>query len=363
MTEVGLKKSDLDTPALWVDLDLLEQNIASLSRFFQEAGVNWRPHTKGIKIPAIAHKAIQAGAIGVTCAKLSEAEVMAAAGITNILIANEVVGAKKLTRLAHLQRHAEVKPCVDSEANLVEMGQIAAACGVEIGVLVDVDTGMHRAGATPGEATVKLASLAHRTPGLRFMGLMAWEGHTVAIEDPQTKRQKIEAAIGLLAQTADLCRAADLPVEIISGGGSGSYTMSAFVPGLTEIQAGGAMFCDATYLKWGAGTTPSLFVQTMVVSRPAPDRIIFDAGFKALPAWDGRMPQPVNLPGFQSYRTSAEHGAVLLDSPDEAIQVGDLFDFIVGYGDSTVFLHDNLYGVRNGVVEVVWPIQGRGKIQ
>ena len=157
MTEVGLHITELDTPALWVDLDRLERNIAAIAGELRANGVNWRPHTKGVKVPAIAHKMLAAGAIGVTCAKLSEAEVMAAAGIRDILVANQVVGPQKTARLAAIQRHAEVKVAVDSLENVREIGAAAAQIGVEVGVLIEVDTGMHRAGVLPGEPVVALA--------------------------------------------------------------------------------------------------------------------------------------------------------------------------------------------------------------
>jgi D-serine deaminase-like pyridoxal phosphate-dependent protein len=362
VSEVGFKKSELDTPVLWVDLDLMQSNIAHLAAYFERAGVNWRPHMKGIKVPAIAHKAIASGAIGVTCAKLGEAEVMAAAGIQDILIANQIVGRTKVARLANLRRQADVKVVVDDERNIAELGEAARTKGVELGVLVELDVGMHRAGVAPGQPALELSRLVHETPGLRYRGLMAWEGHTRAVDDLNLRRQAIEKAIALLIGSVELCRDAGLPVDIVSAGGGGTFYVTAFQPGVTEIQAGGAIFGDVLYQKWGEETKPSLFVRTTVTSRPAPDRIIFDAGFKTLPKWIG-TPQPVGLPGVKEMRTSAEHGVVTLETPAPTVQVGDAFDFIVGYGDSTVFLHDNLYGVRDGVVEVVWDIQGRGKIR
>jgi D-serine deaminase-like pyridoxal phosphate-dependent protein len=195
------------------------------------------------------------------------------------------------------------------------------------------------------------------------MGLMAWEGHTVACADPKIKQQEVNKAIGLLAESAALCRQAGLPVSIISGGGSGTYKLTPFLPGVTEVQAGGAIFSDITYRSWGVETEPCLFVRSTVVSRPTADRIIFDAGFKALPAWLGRTPQPVGLSGVKSTVMSAEHGIVTLETPNTEIKVGAAFDFIVGYTDMTLFLHDYLYGLRDGSVEVIWPISGRGKIQ
>lgn len=362
MSEVGLKKTALDTPILWVDLDLMEANIVSLASHFKRAGVDWRPHIKGIKTPAIAHKMLAAGAIGVTCAKLGEAEIMAAAGIQDVLIANQVVGPRKTERLAHLRHQADVKVAVDSEINVRQLGQAATAADVELGVLVELNTGMNRCGVAPGAQAVALAQLAHTTPGVRFMGLMAWEGHTIAHPDPDYKRQEIEKAVSMIAETAELCRASGLPVPIVSGGGSGSYHITPFLPGITEIQAGGAIFNDGAYQSWGVTTTQALHVRSMVTSRPAPDRIIFDAGFKTMPAWHAQ-PRPIGLDGVKSFSTSAEHGVMVLESPNETVQVGDVFDFVVGYTDETLFLHDHLYGIRNGVVEVVWEIAARGKLR
>jgi D-serine deaminase-like pyridoxal phosphate-dependent protein len=362
MNEIGLKKTELDTPALWVDLELMERNIASLAGHFRQVGVNWRPHTKGIKVPAIAHKAIAAGAIGVTCAKLGEAEVMAAAGIQDILIANQIVGSRKITRLVNLRRHADVKVAVDHPANVAELGAAASEKDVELGILVELNVGMDRAGVSPGAPAVELAHIVHQTRGLRFMGLMAWEGHAAVLDDPGSKRRAIEEAIGLLTDTAEGCREAGLPVEIVSCGGSMTYQFTSRLPGITEIQAGGAIFGDVIYRGSGVKTEPSLFVRSTVTSRPAPDRIIFDFGFKALPVWHA-TPEPIGLSGVKSIMTSAEHGYVILEAPNSRVKVGDVFDFMVGYGDSTVFLHDQLYGVRAGSVEAVWPIEGRGKVQ
>jgi D-serine deaminase-like pyridoxal phosphate-dependent protein len=362
VNEVGLRKTELDTPVLWVDVDQLESNITCLAEYFCAAGVGWRPHVKGIKVPAIAHKAIAAGAIGVTCAKVSESEVMAAAGVQDILIANQIVGPKKIVRLVNLQRHADVKVVVDNKANVARLGQAAQAKGVELGVLVEVDVGMHRAGVAPGQAALDLSRLVHQTPGLRYRGLMAWEGHARAITDPDLRKGGIREAVHLLTESAALCVDDGLPVSIVSAGGSGTYHVTAFQPAVTEVQAGGAIFSDVACQRWEVDTQPSLFVRSMVTSRPAPDRIIFDAGFKSLPNWF-RAPAPVGLPPVKKMSMSAEHGVFTLESPDSTIDIGDVFDFIVGYGDSTLFLHDDLYGVRDGIVEVVWDIQGQRKIR
>jgi D-serine deaminase-like pyridoxal phosphate-dependent protein len=361
MTEVGMAKAELDTPALWIDMECMERNIAALSADLRRAGVNWRPHVKGIKTPAIAHRLIQAGAIGVTCAKLGEAEVMAAAGIYDILIANQVVGPQKLQRLVRLRRYADVKVAVDSVDNVREIGAAAVAAGVEIGLLVELDTGMKRAGTSPGEASLQVAQVIAGTPGTRFMGLMAWEGHNLSHEDLLMKRNGIEDSVGQLVSTAELCRAHGLDVPIVSGGGSGTYMVTAFIPGITEIQAGGAIFCDVSYQKWGVQLEPALYIQAMVTSRPAPDRVICDAGFKTMPRGFS-TPRPVGLE-VKSLLLSAEHGIITLSEANHHLKAGDKIDIMVGYGDATVFLHDTLYAVRNGVVEAVWTIQARGKLR
>jgi D-serine deaminase-like pyridoxal phosphate-dependent protein len=333
----------------------MEHNIETLAEHFKTADVQWRPHMKGIRIPGIAHQALAAGAIGVTCATLGEAEAMAKAGITDILIANQVVGSRKVTRLVNLSKYADVEIAVDNEENILELSQAACAGEIEISVLLDINVGMDRTGILPGDEVLTLSHLVHQTPGLRFMGLMAWEGHTLDHSDPETRRREITKCMNLLLEIADRCRADGLPVSIVSGGGSGTYRVTSFLKGMTEIQAGGAIFCDVAYQSWDVETTPSLFVQTIVTSRPAPDRITFDAGFKTMPTWEAQ-PRAIGLEGVKTHVTSAEHGVVGLHEANNAVKVGDLFDFVVGYTDTTLFLHDKLYGMRNGVVEVVWDI-------
>ncbi len=352
---------ELDTPFLWVDVEQLDANIQAMAAYFREAGVNWRPHTKGIKTPAVAHRILAAGALGITCAKLGEAEVMAAAGIREILIANQVVGKHKYPRLAALQRQANVLAAVDSPATLAGLSRAAQAIGVVIPLLVEVDGGMKRAGVAPGEATVALARQVNQTPGLHLAGLMAWEGHTLAVAEDE-RAEAIQKSVGLLVSSAEACRAAGLPVEIVSCGGSGTMTVTAHLPGISEVQAGGAVFGDATYQRWHAPTQPALFVRTVVTSRPAPDRIIVDAGWKTLPGWI-TPPVPLGVEDVRKVALSAEHGIVTLGSPNERVRVGDFVDFVVGYGDNTLFLHDELVGVRQGRVEAVWPVSGRGKLR
>ncbi len=361
MSDIGRPLVEVDTPCLWVDVDILDRNLAYLAARFKKAGVQWRPHSKGIKVPALAHKALRAGAIGVTCAKLSEAEVMASAGIMDILIANQIVSPNKTARLAQLCRSVDVKVAVDNAANVEALGQAARAGGMEIGVLVEVNVGMERAGVLPGEPALTLARCVAQTPGLRFRGLMGWEGHMATTEPLAARRPEIERAVQRLTDTAQLCRAAGLPVDIVSAGGSATHAVTADLPGITEIQAGGGIFGDLYYQTADTGTAPALFVQTQVTSHPAPERLIFDAGFKSLPTWAG-MPKAIGLNQVKDISASAEHLTITTISPIPEVKLGDHFNFIVGYGDATVFLHEALYGVRDGRVEAVWPIAARGKL-
>jgi D-serine deaminase-like pyridoxal phosphate-dependent protein len=362
MSQIGIRKCDLDTPALWVDLDRLERNITALARHFRAAGVAWRPHTKGIKVPAIAHKMLAAGARGITCAKLGEAEVMAAAGIGDILVANQIVTPQKIMRLAHLRKHADVKVAVDCVENAQAIAAAASAHGIEIGVLIEVNTGMDRCGVPPGAPTLALAQHIHNLPGLRLLGLMTWEGHTLELSDPEAKRKAVEHSINQVLQTAQLCRTQDIAIDVISAGGSGTYKLTSNIQGVTEVQAGGGIFCDMAYQGWGVDLEPALFVRATIISRPAPTRIILDAGFKTLPRGFA-TPKLLGVEYVKSSVYSAEHGVITLTESNDVLKVGDAIDIIVGYSDATIFAHDVLYGVRGDEVEVVWVIQGRGKLQ
>jgi D-serine deaminase-like pyridoxal phosphate-dependent protein len=221
---------------------------------------------------------------------------------------------------------------------------------------------MERAGVQPGDAVLALAKELADYPRLRLRGLMTWEGHTMGIADPEAKRQAIHQAIGLLRESAELCRQAGFDMDIVSCGGSGTFVFTAHEPGVTEIEAGGAIFNDMTYTSWQVPTRQALFVHSVVTSRPAPNRIIVDAGFKTMPGWINQ-PMPMGIPNVADIASSAEHGIITLTEDNDSIAVGDRFDFIPGYGDTTVFLHDNLYAIRDGVVEAVWPLLARGELR
>jgi D-serine deaminase-like pyridoxal phosphate-dependent protein len=360
---VGRHVSELDTPALLVDLDKFDRNVETIRRVIvKEAGIQWRPHTKGIKVPALALRLIDAGARGVTCAKLGEAEVLAAAGITDILIANQVVGDEKMRRLAELRERADPIVAVDSVAHVAALAEAGRRAGAPIRVVVEVNIAMNRAGVEPGEGVVTLARDVAERRELVLAGLMGWEGGRLAsIADAAEKRAAIESAVGRLTGSAELCRDTGLPIGLVSCGGTGTYWISAFVPGVTEVQAGGGVFGDVHYREdYGVDHLQALTILTTVASRPTPMRVVCDAGWKSM-SIQPTMPVPLGLGAVRSLRVSAEHAAIELAGPAAAPRVGDRVEFVAGYCDSTVFLHDELYGVRDGRVEAVWPIAGRGK--
>lgn len=363
VTAVGRSKWELDTPALCVELTTMERNIARMADVIvRQNKVGWRPHTKGQKIPAVAWKEIQAGAFGVTCAKLGEAEVMAGAGVRDILIANQIVGAEKIARLVNLRKHADVIVAVDSIENAREIDAAARAKGVRVRVLIEVNTGMNRAGTDLGQPTLDLAKKLVDLPGLNLAGVMGWEAHaTTKLGDE--KRRVAEAAVGGLVQTAELLRSSGIPCEIVSCGGTGTYWVSAAVAGVTEIQAGGGIFHDVHYAEhYGVEHEFAMTMMTTVVSRPTPTRIICDAGKKTMSS-DAAPPRPLDVGAVARVGLSAEHGSIHLEEPNTSIKVGDKIEWIVGYSDTTTFLHDEMYATRDGVVEQVWPILGRGKLR
>ncbi len=357
---VGCPVQRVDTPALLVDIAALDRNIARTAAVLRQAGVAWRPHAKGHKTPAIVQREIAAGAIGITCAKLGEAEVMVAAGIASILIANQVVGEGKAARLANLCRRAEVIVAVDSLENVAELDAVGRREGVPIPVVVEVDTGMQRCGVQPGSPAVALSRAVRERPGLRFMGLMAWEGHARKLPDRQQRQVACERAIGSLVRSATLCRQAGLLVQIVSCGGTGTEEMSSHIPGVTEIQAGNIVLHDLWYASLGVEREFALTLLSTVISRPTPTRIVTDSGKYAL-GTDMMAPQPKDLKGIRSIHFAAEHAIIELEQPTDQPRIGQKLEWLIGYGGTTVILHDEIYAVRDGLVEAVWPVAARGK--
>lgn len=361
---IGCDKFELDTPALCIDLDVMEANISRMATFIRERGKQWRPHEKCHKTPAIAWKQIEAGAIGVTCAKVSEAEVMAAAGIRDILIANMIVGRPKLERLVSLCRWADPIVACDHYAQVEPLAELCRQNHVTCRVLIEVNIGLDRVGIRPGRDTLELAQAIDRLEGVELAGIMGYEGHLLRVEPQELKREQIEEAMNALVQCRNMIMENGLPCEIVSAGGTGSYQITSECPGITELQAGGGIFADPMYrnLCSVTGLDYSLTVLATVVSRPTLDRAVLDSGRKTLHP-DFHLPVVKGHPDAEAVRLSAEHCELKLGPESQNLKIGDKVELVPGYADFTTVLHDNFYGFRGNRLEVVWPILGRGKIQ
>lgn len=361
---IGITKEQLDTPALCVDLDAMESNIERMAGFMREHQVDWRPHQKCHKNPAIAHRQLAAGAIGVTCAKVSEAEVMIRGGIFDVLIANMIVGQQKVDRLASLCRWGNPVVACDHFVQAEQLSQACQRIGVKCRAIVEVDIGLHRVGTQPGVPTLQLAQAIDQLPGLELVGLMGYEGHLLAVEDQEQKKQQITEAMSTLVGCRDQLLESGLCCDIVSAGGTGSYQLTTLCEGITEMQAGGGIFADPLYqqMMHVTGLQSALTLLATVVSRPARDRAVIDCGRKSLNS-DLQMPVLKDVEGATPERFSAEHGQLHLDEGGRDLKIGDKIELFVGYADLTTILHDHLFGFRNDKLEAVWPIQGRGCLQ
>jgi D-serine deaminase-like pyridoxal phosphate-dependent protein len=361
---IGTHKQELDTPILCIDLDTMDANMKSMSDFIESRGKEWRPHQKCHKTPAIAWKQIEYGAIGVTCGKVSEAEVMAAAGIDDILIANMIVGKRKVERVAALCQHADPIVAVDHYAQVEPLAAACHARGVLCRVIIEVNIGLDRVGCRPGVDTLELAKGINRLEGVELEGIMGYEGHLLTIPDQVEKREKIEHGMNVLKHCRDLLLDENLDCSIVSAGGTGSYQITSDCDGVTELQAGGGIFADPFYRNQCAveGLEYALTILATVVSRPVLERAVLDCGRKTHYP-DLEPPIVKGHPGAKVTRVSAEHCQLDLEGESRNLKIGDKVELIVGYADHTTVLHDNFYGFRNDILETVWPIAGRGKIQ
>ncbi|GAC1433533.1 MAG: D-TA family PLP-dependent enzyme [Chloroflexota bacterium] len=354
---MSLTVGDLDTPAVTIDLDRMERNIARLQSYCDTHGLRNRPHIKTHKIPAIAHLQMAAGAIGITCQKVGEAEVMAAAGLRDILITYNILGQPKLERLMRLTRQATVAVVADSEMTVRGLSDAAKAEGCTLTVLVECDMGAERVGVQSPEAALELATVVDGAPGLLFGGLMTYP--------------ILPATSGWLARAHDIFGAAGLPLTWISGGGTPNMFTSHETPGVTEIRAGTYVYMDGTCVRQGVATWDDCAQRVImtVVSRPTPERAILDGGSKTLTS-DlilGRLEEGyghiVEYPEATIYKQSEEHGHVDLTNCAHKPRVGERVTVISNHCCATTNLHDEVVGVRGNRIEVVWPVTARGKIR
>ena len=361
--QAGTHKLEFDTPILCIDADAMDANIASMSSFIGQRGKQWRPHQKCHKTPEIARRQLEAGAIGVTCAKVSEAHVMADGGVSDILIANMIVGPPKVQSVVDLCRKADPVITCDHYAQVEPLAAACASAGVECRVVVEVDIGFNRVGVRPGRDSLELATAIDTLAGVKLAGIMGYEGHLSALEDPNDKRRKINDAMNTLRHCRDALLKGGMCCDIVSAGGTGSYQITSDCEGVTELQAGGGIFADLYYQdRCGvACLTSALTVLATVVSRPSLERAILDAGRKTLMP-DIHPPIVKNLPDAKIAQFSAEHCRLTLGLESRDLRIGDKVELIVGYSDFATVLHDRFHVFRNELLDDVWAIEGRGKL-
>ena len=363
---LGQRLDEVDTPALILDLDVFEANLRLLKDALAGRKVRIRAHAKTHKCPEIALRQIAAGAVGVCCQKVSEAEAMVEGGVGDVLVSNEVVGAGKLARLARLARRARIGICVDHELQVDALGVAAQHEGVELDVYVEIDVGARRCGVAPGAPALELARSISSVPGLRFAGLQAYQGSAQHVRTMEERRARIAIAIEAARETRELIVSQGLPCPIVTGAGSGSFMFEADSGVYDELQPGSYVFMDADYAKneW-APPMPrfghALFVLATVMSTPVPQRVVLDAGLKASSV-DSGLPTVWQRPGLTYARASDEHGVIEVQAGASSPALGEKLLLVPGHCDPTVNLYDWYVCVRGGVVEALWPITARGAL-
>ncbi len=367
---IGTPVREIETPALIVDLDVMEENLALMAKRLEGTGVRLRAHAKTHKSPWLARKQMALGAVGVCCQKVSEAEVMVEGGVGNVLVSSEVTAASKLRRLAALARHANLMVVVDHPQGVAMLSEAVTAAGAEIGVLVDVDVGQGRCGVAPGEAAAELGRRVEAARGLELKGIQAYHGKAQHVDGFAERREVYADAIARMRETVDAFEAAGLPLEVRSGGGTGSWRWDAESGVLNELQAGSYLFMDSHYGSIGGENSeiyddfkPSLFVLTTVVSATGPGHVVMDAGHKALSSDSGLAPC-LELEGAVHARASDEHGVLELSPASRRPEIGETLLFQPSHCDPTINLYDVYHGVRGGmeegVLEAVIPVAARG---
>jgi 3-hydroxy-D-aspartate aldolase len=364
--EIGASIADIDTPALIVDLDAFDRNVAKMAEFARTAGVRVRPHAKTHKSPAIALKQIAQGAVGQCVQKVGEAEVLVRGGVKDVLVSNQVVGERKLRRLAALAKDATVALCFDSAEQVDAASRVAQDFDVEIGGLVEIEVGMARCGIAPGKDAAGLARRIADAPGLKFRGLQAYHGRAQHMPTHQQRAQAIAGAIDAVRETLDALKADNLTCEIVGGAGTGTFAIEAESGVYNELQVGSYVFMDTDYARIGnkdggryTAFEHSLFVLATVISAAAEDRAVVDAGLKSLSGEKG-PPWVHGLDDVECTVISDEHGMLKVGPSAKPLKIGDQVWLIPGHCDPTVNLHDWYVGVRNGRVEALWPIAARG---
>jgi D-serine deaminase-like pyridoxal phosphate-dependent protein len=367
---MGTRLDDLATPFLYVDLDRMSSNIDAMAAAARNLGVRLRPHAKTHKVPEIARLQIAAGATGITLAKISEAVVFVDAGIDDVFVAYQIVAPAQVERLVRLARRAKVRCAVDSREGAERLSRAATDAGVELGVLLEIDLGIGRTGVPAGIAACDLATRIGELPSLRLIGVYGFRGFRAFAEAAEGREEwgRVEGE-ALVSAAADL-RAIGLPIAEVSAGSTPTALPAGSVRGVTEIRPGQYLFGCANVVAQGAMRTDevALFARATVISRPADDRAVVDAGSKTL-STDGPW-EPGSGFGYLASDPSTrvasvweEHGVLALGENSRALRVGDRVSIVPNHVCTAINLHDRIVGVRDDRIEVVWKVAARGRLE
>ena len=368
--DLGVAVEELDTPALVVDLDAMEANIARMQRTVRANGIASRPHAKTHKTPAIARRQLETGSVGICVAKVGEAQALFDHGIEEILMTTINVTPFKINRAMHLRQQCPTFiQATDTADNARDLSEAAAALGIEADVVVDIDPGGHRTGITPGAPALELAQLVDSLPNLRLRGILCYDGGSQHVKGFEARQAQTLERLAAAADTRGRMERSGLNTEIFSGGGTGTYNIDHQTPGFTDVQVGSYVFMDAQYIEVGGADDPEVYtdfqpaltILATVVNAQYEGRATTDAGAKACTI--NRPWAIVKGETGMSYTSGSDEFGTLRyeDDASRTYRAGEKLELIVSHCDPVVNLYDQMYAVRNGRVEAVWPIAARGR--
>ncbi|MHA7874359.1 3-hydroxy-D-aspartate aldolase BhcC [Roseivivax sp.] len=365
----GMSADEIQTPCLVLDLDALERNIKKMGDYARAHGMRHRVHGKMHKSVDVAKLQVElGGACGVCCQKVSEAEVFARGGITDVLVSNQVRDPQKIDRLARMPKlGARTICCVDDLANVAELSAAAEKHGTEIECLVEIDCGAGRCGVTTTPAVIEIAEAIDAAPGLKFAGIQAYQGAMQHLDSYEDRKAKIDVAVAMVKDAVDGLKDKGLTCDIVGGGGTGSYYFESNSGVYNELQCGSYAFMDADYgrildaegkrIDQGEWEN-AMFLLTQVMSHAKAEKAICDAGLKAQSV-DSGLPVIFGRTDVEYVKCSDEHGVIA--DPEGVLKVGEKLRLVPGHCDPTANVHDWYVGVRGGKVETLWPVSARGK--
>lgn len=366
---IGMDESEIQTPCLILDLDALERNIIKMGDYARAHGMRHRAHGKMHKSVDVAKLQERlGGSVGVCCQKVSEAEVFARGGIADVLVSNQVRDPAKIDRLARLPSYgARTLVCVDDIENIADLSEAATRHGSLIECLIEIDCGAGRCGVVSSEDVVSIAKAINNAPGLKFTGIQAYQGAMQHNASYQDRKDKIDAAVGIVKDAVSALEAVGISTELVTGGGTGSYYFETHSGVYNELQCGSYAFMDADYgrildkqgnrIDQGEWEN-ALFILTSIMSHAKPDKAICDAGLKAQSV-DSGLPVVFGRKDVEYVKCSDEHGVIA--DPKNVLDINEKLRLVPGHCDPTCNVHDWYVGVRGGKVETIWPVSARGK--